>query len=135
MVETEFGGSLERLAAIETGALRKRLLALGGVGPETADAILLYALGHAVPVADEYLRRIAERHGLLAGRATRNRSDYETLARLLEEAFVFDPAEDRLRLLNEAHALIVAVGKQHCRPSPACHGCPLAGDAHEQTAY
>ena len=65
MVDEEFSGSLEVLAATPTPALRKRLLALPGVGPETADAILLYALGHAVPVADEYLRRIAERHELL----------------------------------------------------------------------
>ena len=52
------------MAATPTEELRTRLLALPGVGQETADAILLYALGHAVPVADEYLRRIAERHGL-----------------------------------------------------------------------
>ena len=64
MLDRECGGSLERLAAMPTAMLRKRLLDLPGVGPETADAILLYALGHAVPVADEYLRRIAERHGL-----------------------------------------------------------------------
>ena len=65
MLDGEFGGSLEAMAAAPTEALRKRLLALPGVGQETADAILLYALGHAVPVADEYLRRIAERHGLV----------------------------------------------------------------------
>ena len=64
MLDKEFGGSLEALAATPTAVLRQRLLDLPGVGPETADAILLYALGHAVPVADEYLRRIAERHGL-----------------------------------------------------------------------
>ena len=62
MLDNEFGGSLDVLAATPTAALRTRLLALPGVGPETADAILLYALGHATPVADEYLRRIAERH-------------------------------------------------------------------------
>ena len=66
MLDDEFGGSLDTLAAAPTAALRDRLLALPGVGPETADAILLYALGHPVPVADEYLRRIAERHGLVA---------------------------------------------------------------------
>ena len=66
MLDAEFYGSLEKMAAAPTETLRKRLLALPGVGPETADAILLYALGHPVPVADEYLRRIAERHGLVA---------------------------------------------------------------------
>ena len=65
LVDEEFGGSLETMAAAPTDELRERLLALPGVGQETADAILLYALGHAVPVADEYLRRIAERHGLV----------------------------------------------------------------------
>ena len=71
MVDAEFCGSLEQLAAAPTDALRKRLLALPGVGPETADAILLYALGHPVPVADEYLRRIVERHGFWSPRRAR----------------------------------------------------------------
>ena len=66
MLDGEFGGSLEKMAAAPTADAAARLLALPGVGQETADAILLYALGHAVPVADEYLRRIAERHGLVA---------------------------------------------------------------------
>lgn len=65
MLDADFGGSLDRMAAESTATLRRRLLALPGVGLETADAILLYALGHAVPVADEYLRRIAERHKLV----------------------------------------------------------------------
>ena len=65
LLDSEFGGSLEAMAAAPTGELRQRLLELPGVGPETADAILLYGLGHAAPVADEYLRRIALRHGLL----------------------------------------------------------------------
>lgn len=62
MLDSEFDGSLERLAQIPTDRVRRTLLALPGVGPETADAILLYALGHPVPVADEYLRRIASPH-------------------------------------------------------------------------
>ena len=59
MLDEEFSGSLDVLAATPTAVLRPRLLALPGAGPETADAILLYALHHSVPVADEYLRRIA----------------------------------------------------------------------------
>ena len=66
MLDEEFGGSLDKLAAAPTAALRARLLALPGVGPETADAILLYALGHPVPVADEYLRRIVSVTGFSA---------------------------------------------------------------------
>ncbi len=81
MLDKEFGGSLEALAATPTPALRQRLLALPGVGPETADAILLYALGSPVPVADEYLRRIAERHRLLAPPAGRAKVSYDAPGR------------------------------------------------------
>ncbi len=66
MLDEEYSGSLEALAGAPTAQVRERLLDLPGVGQETADAILLYALGHAVPVADEYLRRIVERHELIA---------------------------------------------------------------------
>lgn len=126
MVDEEFSGSLEVLAATATPALRKRLLALPGVGPETADAILLYALGHPVPVADEYLRRVAERHELLD--AGSGRSQYDSLADLTRRAFAADPAADHARLFNEFHALTVAVGKAHCGRVPCCEGCPLAFD-------
>jgi endonuclease-3 related protein len=128
LLDVEFGGSLELLAASSTDALRHRLLSLPGVGPETADAILLYALGHPVPVADEYLRRIAERHRLLTPPPGRNRKGYNSLADLTRLAFASDAAENRARLFNEFHALTVAVGKAHCRRSAHCAGCPLAGD-------
>jgi endonuclease-3 related protein len=126
MLDEEFGGSLERLAAAPTTVLRKRLLDLPGVGQETADAILLYALGHAVPVADEYLRRLAERHGLVALPA--GKRNYEALAALTREAFAGDSVADHARLFNEFHALTVAVGKAHCGRVARCEGCPLAGD-------
>ena len=126
MLDNEFGGSLDVLAATPTAALRTRLLALPGVGPETADAILLYALGHATPVADEYLRRIAERHGLVAARPSRN--NYEALVQLTREAFASDAASSHAALFNEFHALTVAVGKAHCGRTARCQGCPLAGD-------
>lgn len=126
MVDAEFGGSLDALAAAPTDTLRKRLLALPGVGPETADAILLYALGHPVPVADEYLRRIAERHQLVA--RANGRIGYETLTDLTRHAFAADPAPHHAQLFNEFHALTVAVGKAHCSRSPRCEGCPLAAD-------
>ena len=126
MLDREFAGSLDRLAATPTAILRCRLLALPGVGPETADAILLYALNHAVPVADEYLRRIAERHRLLAPSAVRG--DYESLVTLTRQAFAADSPASQARLFNEIHALTVAVGKAHCGRTPSCTGCPLAGD-------
>ena len=120
-LDREHGSSLDRLAAQPTGVVRSQLLALPGVGNETADAILLYALLHPVAVVDEYLRRITDRHGL-AGRERK----YAEVQQLVDTAFAHDPPEFRLQLYNEFHALVVAVGKNHCGPQPHCEGCPLA---------
>jgi endonuclease-3 related protein len=128
MLDREFAGSLDTLAAAPMEVVRRRLLALPGVGAETADAILLYALNHPVPVADEYLRRIAERHQLIVPPAAAKK--YDALSALTREAFAADPAESHTRLFNEFHALIVAVGKAHCGRNPQCEGCPLAADPH-----
>lgn len=117
----EAGGSFEVLAAMPMEALRPKLLALPGVGPETADAILLYALGKPAMVVDEYLRRVAVRHGLAPERAR-----YDELQRLAWSAFAGERGEARVRHANEFHALIVMVGKEHCGPKPRCAGCPLA---------
>ncbi len=127
MLDTDFGGSLEALDTMPTAALRQRLLDLPGVGPETADAILLYAFGHAVPVADEYLRRIAERHRLLAPTG-RGRKPYDSLVELTRDAFAGDGPAGHAQLYNEFHALTVAVGKTHCGRTARCEGCPLAAD-------
>jgi endonuclease III related protein len=126
MLDEEFCGSLDRLASTPTAPLRRRLLALPGVGLETADAILLYALNHAVPVADEYLRRIALRHQLL--KPLPGRKGYESLAQLTRRAFAADPPAHHVRLFNEFHSLTVAVGKAHCGRTPNCSGCPLGQD-------
>jgi endonuclease-3 related protein len=120
-LDRDHGSSLGRLAAQPTSVVRRQLLDLPGVGEETADAILLYALLHPVAVVDEYLRRIADRHGL-AGRDRK----YGEVQRLVDDAFANDPAEFRLPLYNEFHALVVAVGKHHCGPKARCEGCPLA---------
>ncbi|HET6930062.1 MAG TPA: hypothetical protein VFI45_07055 [Candidatus Acidoferrum sp.] len=112
----EHSGSLDRLFATATGSLREQLLALPGIGPETADSILLYAGKHPVFVVDAYARRVLERHGLAHPKAT-----YEHLRATFESALPRDH-----RLFNEFHALIVHTGKQHCRKSnPLCHQCPL----------
>ena len=116
----EAGGSFERLGATRPEVLREKLLALPGVGPETADAILLYALGHEAMVVDEYLRRVTVRHGLTA-----ERSNYEAIQRLAWSAFAGERGKARVRHANEFHALIVMVGKEHCGPKPKCAGCPL----------
>lgn len=112
----EFGGSLARMFRTPTAELRERLLAVHGIGPETADSILLYAGGHAVFVVDAYTRRILERHGLADGA-----HGYEAIRALFEASLPPDPA-----IYNEFHAQLVHVGKQWCRTRVArCHACPL----------
>jgi endonuclease-3 related protein len=133
LLDEEYGSSLATLAATPTETLRARLLSLPGVGPETADAILLYALGHPVPVADEYLRRIGVRHHLLPSAPGRNPKSYESLAALTREAFATDAPESHARLFNEFHALTVAVGKAHCGRTADCEGCPLRADPHAKS--
>lgn len=128
LLDSEFSGLLDTMAAAPATDLRRKLLALPSVGPETADAILLYAFEAAVPVADEYLRRIAERHGLLPSPVPRNIRGYESLTALTRQAFTPDRLEDRKKLFNEFHALTVAVGKAHCGSVPRCENCPLRFD-------
>lgn len=128
LLDNEFGASLDRLAATPTETLRQRLLALPGVGDETADAILLYALGHPVPVADAYLRRLVERHGLISTKSQDHSATYAALVKLTRDAFSKDPHAKQALLFNEFHALTVAVGKAHCRSRAHCDGCPLAPD-------
>lgn len=130
LLDERYGGQLGLMSAAPTVLLRKELLALPGVGPETADAILLYALGHEVPMADEYLRRIVERHGLLKPAPGKNRAGYEALVELTRQSFHGDRIEDKRQLYNEFHALTVAVGKVHCRRKAFCRGCPLETDPH-----
>ncbi|MGL4512283.1 MAG: endonuclease III domain-containing protein [Lacipirellulaceae bacterium] len=109
-----FEGCDDREGAL---GLRRRLLGVRGVGPETADAILLYAGGAPVFVIDAYTRRVLARHGWASPRAS-----YDALQGAFEGALPRDPA-----LFNEAHALLVKVAVEHCRsPRPRCEGCPLA---------
>jgi len=115
-----YGGSLDKMTAQSTEILRPQLLALPGVGPETADAILLYALGHPVFVVDEYLRRVVTRHELVAANAR-----YAELQSLGDRAIASESRDETVRHANELHALIVEVGKRHCGTTPRCEGCPL----------
>jgi len=141
-------GSLTRMFSRPTRELREQLLELNGVGPETADSILLYAGGHPVFVVDAYTRRIFERHGVLTGE-----EKYEEVRELFERAFHqeaagrwqearFRPrsalpgkkrrkftlrsAPQRAKVFDEYHALLVQVAKNHCLKKAAlCQGCPL----------
>jgi endonuclease-3 related protein len=109
-------GSLARMFRTPTALLRNQLLSIHGIGPETADSILLYAGKHPVFVIDAYTRRILERHGIAA-----SKHSYEDLRSLFESNLHRDP-----QLFNEFHALIVHTGKHFCRKSKAlCDNCPL----------
>lgn len=112
------GGRLDRLRGVPLETLRAQLLAVPGIGPETADAILLYALGRPVFVADAYTRRVLSRHRIVPADI-----GYEELRRGVERRLPSDPT-----LFNELHALLVAVAKSHCRAQPHCQGCPLRFD-------
>ena len=109
-------GEREALSQLATPDLRHRLLTIPGVGPETADDMLLYAFDRPVFVVDAYTRRILSRLGLLGGE-----EGYETIRQGLEAALGPDIA-----LFNEYHALIVRHGKAVCRPRPRCGACCLA---------
>ncbi len=111
-----YGGSLRKMFLAPTDDLRVELLAINGIGPETADSILLYAGGKQTFVIDAYTRRALSRHGLIDGN-----EDYEDIRRLMEANLPRDVA-----LYNEFHAQFVNLGKHYCRPQPQCEGCPLA---------
>jgi endonuclease III related protein len=113
-----FGGDFRGLRRAPLGPLRREILAVPGLGPETADAILLYAAGRPVFVADAYSRRVLARHRLL-----RPTAGYEETRAFLEAHLPSDPA-----LFNEFHALLVAAAKSHCRTVARCEACPLRFD-------
>jgi endonuclease-3 related protein len=152
-VDEQYDGSLTKLFAQPTAKLREELLTLNGIGPETADSILLYAGNHPVFVVDAYTRRILERHEMLD-----NKAGYEEIRQLFERALapIVDSQQHKLpetrdnlesglrgaahppspmstsrrsvlvQVYNEMHGLIVGVGKNYCRKSqPLCDGCPL----------
>ncbi len=154
-LDERYSGSLARMFRQPTGKLRQELLALSGIGPETADSILLYAGNHPVFVVDAYTRRILERHRLISAKTT-----YDDIRELFERALAPMAGEILAQLnreapaagvgpsgschapspmstaartpaaqvLNEMHGLIVGVGKNFCKKSqPECEQCPLRG--------
>ncbi|MCE5186272.1 MAG: endonuclease III domain-containing protein [Planctomycetaceae bacterium] len=108
-------GDLDSLEALSAGTLREQLLAIKGIGPETADSICLYAFNKPIFVVDAYTARIFGRHGLLEPGW-----GYHQIQDLFHSGLEKDPV-----LFNEFHALIVHTGKEHCKPKPICKGCPL----------
>jgi endonuclease-3 related protein len=143
-LDQRYSGSLGRMFAQSTQELRAELLNLNGVGPETADSILLYAGNHPVFVVDAYTHRILDRHGIID-----SKTGYEEIRSLIEYAIgntkaesllaqspCSDPRHTASRMsraprselaqhYNEFHALIVRVGNHYCRKTAKCDGCPL----------
>ncbi len=159
-LDSRYNGSLQRLFSRPTDELRQELLALNGIGPETADSILLYAGNHPVFVVDAYTRRIVDRHGIIRGDA-----DYDEIRAMFEDALHglrpslpprpapesacskgkpllagagHKPSRVSLarrgplaQAYNDMHAWIVGVGKNHCfKIRPKCKGCPLERFPH-----
>lgn len=112
----EPAGDLDRFFSQDTGLLREKLLSVKGIGPETADSILLYAAGKPLFVIDAYTYRILTRHGLIS-----EETDYEAMQSLFMDSLPLDAD-----LFNEYHALLVRLGKEFCKKSnPRCSACPL----------
>lgn len=114
-------GKLDSLAPLDTETLRSELLAINGIGPETADSIILYAFEKPAFVVDTYTCRIMARHLLIDLPC-----DYHQLQELFTSSLQPDP-----KLFNEFHALLVRLAKEHCRKKPLCNNCPLQHLPHE----
>jgi endonuclease-3 related protein len=111
----EYRGSMKRMGNKETDTLRAELLNIHGIGYETADSILLYALDKPVFVIDAYTKRVLSRHNII-----RYDESYERIQDLFHTTLKRDT-----ELFNEYHALFVRLGKTYCRKKPMCVGCPL----------
>lgn len=114
-IRDRFDGSLNQLFSHDTPTLREELLSWKGIGPETADSILLYAGKRPAFVVDAYTKRFLVRHGWCNEKAS-----YDEIVKLFT-----DNLPENVQLFNEYHALIVRLGKEYCKTRPQCHGCPL----------
>jgi endonuclease-3 related protein len=118
--QEHYGLSIERMRSEPLLELRRQLLTVNGIGPETADSILLYALEKPVFVVDAYTRRVFSRHGIISGT-----EGYEWIRGFFESAL-----PSNVDLYNEYHALIVRVAVAHCRKRADCEQCPLRRFRH-----
>lgn len=118
MVATIYDGNLDSFLVDDLGTARENLLTVKGIGPETADSILLYACGHPVFVVDMYTHRVFSRHNMVE-----EETDYLSI----QDVFLAHLPQDR-QLYNEFHALIVRVAGRYCKKTkPLCAECPLNG--------
>lgn len=113
----EYHGNIVRIKREDLHSARKKLLSVNGIGPETADSIILYALEKPVFVIDAYTKRILSRHNILE-----IHESYDTFQGLFHSKL-----KRNVTLFNEYHALFVRLAKEHCRTKPECTGCPLEG--------
>ena len=111
----EYNGSLEKMFKTNLPKLREKLLKINGIGPETADSILLYAGNYPIFVIDAYTKRILQRHNIITDGIA-----YHPLQRLF-----MDNLPEDVNLFNEYHALIVKTAKDFCKKKPLCDVCPL----------
>lgn len=118
----EHDGDIEKALSGELNTVRRELLAIKGIGPETADAILLYAGDYATFVIDAYTKRVLRRHHMIKP----HDSGYEQVRNLCMEAL-----PPNVQIFNEYHALLVEVGKRHCKTKANCKGCPLEHLPHD----
>ncbi|MBN2062666.1 MAG: endonuclease III domain-containing protein [Deltaproteobacteria bacterium] len=114
-IHDHYDSNLSRMAEYETNSLRESLLSINGIGPETADSILLYVFNRPIFVIDTYTHRILRRHGIVDGEIS-----YYDLQAIFMDNLSPDPF-----LFNEFHALIVKTGKEYCKKNPDCTHCPL----------
>lgn len=115
----EFDADLKRMGREKLGELREKLLRVNGIGPETADSILLYGLKKPIFVVDAYTKRILSRHEVISEKAS-----YEEIQKLFMDHLPLDE-----KLFNEYHALLVYLGKTVCKKIPRCDICPIKGVA------
>jgi len=113
----EYDGDLKRMKREKLVKLREELLGVKGIGPETADSILLYALKKPIFVVDAYTKRVLSRHGVIS-----ERGSYGEVQKLFLDHLPHDE-----ELFNEYHALFVHLGKMVCKKIPRCDICPLEG--------
>jgi len=111
----EFGGKIEKMRRIPLKEMRAKLLSVKGIGPETADSILLYGLEKPIFVIDAYTKRVLVNHGMISEKAS-----YEEL----QDLFMKNLRSD-VEVFNEYHALLVHIGKWVCKKAPKCDICPL----------
>lgn len=113
--QKQYDSSVNKMKRASLSGVRQGLLSVNGIGEETADSIILYALGKPIFVVDAYTQRILSRHGLIKPHA-----DYESTQKLF-----MDSLKEDTRMFNEYHALLVFIGKEFCRAKPCCEKCPL----------